>query len=321
MTLTLRDKIVKCLKEKPEQRFTVREIAEWIRDTYPEDFHKKQKRSKHFQAAVNSLDAEQATVNQYVSEIGRERPLLQKKHPEVKNTEDRPRKYYFTESTDSTEIGNAEGNEASPASKVNGSSTKEHDLYPILSEFLWSELGLYSKRIDEKRSHNTRGAGGNKWLHPDLVGLQDLGDDWHQETKECVTRYADKKTKLWSFEVKILINRSNVREVFFQAVSNSSWANFGYLVSSGITGSETMKELRILASLHGIGFILLDVENPPESQITIPAKERSEIDWDTANRLTKENEDFLEYIKLIRQFYQTGDLRSSDWDRTTTDQG
>lgn len=46
----------------------------------------------------------------------------------------------------------------------------------------------------------------------------------------------------------------------------------------------------------------------------IPAKERSEIDWDTANRLTEENKDFLEYIKLIRQFYQIGEIRSSDWD-------
>ena len=78
-----------------------------------------------------------------------------------------------------------------------------------------------------------------------------------------------------------------------------------------------MKELRILSSLHGIGFIRLDIENPTESQIIIPAKERNEIDWDTANRLTDENNDFLEYIKLIRQFYQTGEIRARDWDINT----
>ena len=144
--------------------------------------------------------------------------------------------------------------------------------------------------------------------------MEDLSCDWHRETKDCVQQYSDKKTKLWSFEVKILINRSNVREVFFQAVSNSSWANFGYLVASEITGANTLKELRMLASLHGIGFISLDAENPSESQIMIPAKERTEIDWDTANRLTEENKDFLEYTKLIRQFYQTGEIRYSDWD-------
>jgi len=144
--------------------------------------------------------------------------------------------------------------------------------------------------------------------------MEDLSSDWHREVKDCVQQYADKQTKLWSFEIKILINRSNVREAFFQAVSNSSWANLGYLVSSEISGADTLKELRMLSSLHGIGFILLDAENPSESEIMMPAKERAKIDWDTANRLTEENKDFLDYIKLIRQFYQTGEIRQADWE-------
>jgi len=53
-----------------------------------------------------------------------------------------------------------------------------------------------------------------------------------------------------------------VREAFFQAVSNSTWANNGYLVAREIQGAETMNELRILAGLHGIGFILLDFDAP-----------------------------------------------------------
>ena len=92
-----------------------------------------------------------------------------------------------------------------------------------------------------------------------------------------------------------MINRSNVRESFFQAVSNSSWANFGYLVASNIA-TDTRKELRMLSALHGIGFIRLDSENPSESEIMIPATERREIDWDSVDRLTKENKDFYEYV-------------------------
>lgn len=311
MALNLGNKVVAFLRQNPEQKFTAREIAEWIFKTYPTECRQKQERSA---ATVNKINNDPALLQQIVAEIGSQRPRLQKRHQEVKTTEGRPRKYYFTESTDSAEIDHAERNEASPASKINGAIVKEHDLYPILSEFLWSELELYSKRIDEKRSRNSRGAGGNKWLYPDLVGIEDLSGEWHREIKDCVQQYADKKTKLWSFEVKILINRSNVREVFFQAVSNSSWANLGYLVASEIEGADTLRELRMLSSLHGIGFIRLDAENPSESQIMIPAKERIEIDWDTANRLTEENKDFLEYIKLIRQFYQTGEIRQSDWD-------
>ncbi len=308
MALKLANTVVEFLQHNPEQKFTAREVANWIFATYPEECRQKQKRST---AILNPLDNETALLRQIAAEIGSQRPRLQKRHPQVKTTEGRPRKYYFTESTDSAEIDHAESQEASP---VSSPILKEHDLYLILSEFLWSELELYSKRIDEKRSRHSHGAGGNKWLYPDLVGMEDLSGDWHREIKDCVQQYADKKTKLWSFEVKILINRSNVREVFFQAVSNSSWANFGYLVASEIEGADTLKELRMLASLHGIGFIRLDAENPAESQIMIPAKERNEIDWDTANRLTEENKDFLEYIKLIRQFYQTGEIRQSDWD-------
>ncbi|EJF85987.1 hypothetical protein [Candidatus Bartonella washoeensis] len=168
--------------------------------------------------------------------------------------------------------------------------------------------------MTEKRSRNKNGAGANKWLYPDLVGMQDLSNEWHREIKDCVVQYFDKKTKLWSFEVKIFINRSNLRQVFFQTVSNSLWANFSYLVASEIEGVDTLKELRMLSSLHGIGFIRLNRENFFESQIMIPAKERSEIDWDTANRLVEENKDFLHYIKSVRQFYQTGEIHPSDWD-------
>ena len=47
----------------------------------------------------------------------------------------------------------------------------EHQMYPILSEFLFAKFGLRSKRIDKRKSRNTHGSGGNKWLHPDVVAL------------------------------------------------------------------------------------------------------------------------------------------------------
>jgi len=311
MALNLVNTAAEYLRQNAEKKYTTREIAKWILRTYPDECRQKQRRST---AKVNPLKNKKDLLQQIAAEIGAQRPGMQKRYPGIKTTEGRPRKYYFTEQADSAEIDHAESRKASPASRVNGSVLNEHDLYPILSDFLWLELEIYSKRIDEKRSRNSQGAGGNKWLYPDLVGMEDLSSDWDREIKDCVQQYADKKSKLWSFEVKILINRSNVREVFFQAVSNSSWANFGYLAASEIEGAHTLKELRMLVSLHGIGFIQLDAENPSESQIMIPAKERNEIDWNTANRLAKENRDFLDYIKLIRQFYQTGEVPQSGWD-------
>ena len=238
-----------------------------------------------------------------------------KRYPELKTTEGRPRKFYYSEKSDAAEVVAAENAVVvlTPADP-NDSKFGEHAMYPLLSLYLWEEFGVFSKRIDEKRSSNKRGPNGNRWLYPDLVGMEDLGAEWHQEVRDCVAQYSDKRTKLWSFEAKLLINRSSVRECFFQAVSNSSWANFGYLVAAEIEGQDTLKKLRMLFAAHGIGLIKLDADNPAESQVLIPARERDGIDWDMANRLSTENRDFLEYVKLVRQFDQTGEARLADWD-------
>lgn len=314
MALNLRQAVVGFLKDRAEQKFTARQIAEWLFETFPEECQEKRAKSQG-----NYIKSDADLVQQLVAEISSQRPRLQKKHPELKTTEGRPRKYYYSEKTDSAEVAAAESAVVVPTADMNDTKLGEHAMYPLLSLYLWEEFGVYSKRIDEKRSSNKRGPNGNRWLYPDLVGMEDLGADWHQEVRDCVNQYSDKRTKLWSFEVKLLINRSNVRECYFQSVSNSSWSNFGYLVAAEIEGQDTLKELRMLFAAHGIGLIKLDVENPSESQVLIPARERGEIDWDTANRLATENKDFLDYLKLVKQFYQTGEARPADWDVPKTE--
>ena len=303
MALNLSKLVLGYLKERPEDKLTARQLAEWIFATYPEECAAKKQSSQFV-----STDAE--LVQQLVAEISSQRPRLQKRHPEVKTTEGRPRKYYYSEKSDSAEVAAVENAAAALVVDAGQPRIDEHALYPLLSQFLWEEFGVYSKRVDEKRSSNKRGPNGNRWLYPDVVGMEDLG----AEVRDCVNQYSDKRTKLWSFEAKLLINRSNVRECFFQAVSNSSWANFGYLVAAEVEGQDTLKELRMLFAAHGIGFITLDVDNPADSQVLIPARERDEIDWDMANRLATENRDFLDYVKLVKQFYQTGEARAADWD-------
>lgn len=307
MALNLAKAVIGYLKERPEEKFTARQIAEWVFATFPAECQAKKASSKFI-----TNDAE--LVQQLVAEISSQRPVLQKRQPELKTTEGRPRKYYYSSMSDSAEVAAVERAAAVPSCDASQPKLDEHALYPLLYQYLWEEFGVYSKRVDEKRSSNKRGPNGNRWLYPDVVGMEDLGKEWHREVRDCVTQHFDKRTKLWSFEVKLLINRSNVRECFFQAVSNSSWANFGYLVAAEIGGQDTLKELRMLFAAHGIGFIKLDVDNPADSQVLIPARERDEIDWDMANRLATENRDFLEYVKLVKQFYQTGEARPVDWD-------
>jgi hypothetical protein len=140
------------------------------------------------------------------------------------------------------------------------------------------------------------------------VGIENLAAGLNPEVMAAIKESSERKVRLWSLEVKILINRSNVRETYYQAVSNSSWANLGYLVAAQIDGADTLHELQILYGMHGIGLIKLDRENPAESEILIPARERTEVEWAMCSRLANENPDFRAFVKRVRQFFQTGDL-------------
>lgn len=317
-TLRLNSAVVECLKAQAGARLTARQVAAWIRDRYPDECEAKLARSQ-------SLQNEADLLQQLVAEIGANRPKIEQKYSQVRTTEDRPRLYYWSNATEEAEVIDAEGSKDAfidEVSVVVNVSTpirlvetppREVALYPKLAEYLSVEFGLHAQRIDEKRSANKRGPQGNRWLYPDLVALEDLTLDWTPEVRNCVSEAGAQKARLWSFEVKLLLNRSNVREAYFQTVSNSSWANFAYLVTGELEGPDTLKELRMLAALHGIGLIKLDSENPAESQIFIPARERPEIDWANCNRLASENTDFQKVVTLLWQFHRTGDARPGEW--------
>ena len=307
MALSLTRKIKKFLAERPLQKFPAREIAQWIFDTFPDECQKKMD-------ASNVINTTADLMQQIVAEIGSQRLTMQKHDPQIRTTEGRPRLYYWDPKTDHDEVTEVDEADTDAMEASKGSSAKESDLYPLFSNYLWNEYKIYPLRIDEKKSSNTKGPKGNSWLYPDLVGMENLQDGWHQEIKSAAKEHLGKRIRLWSFEVKTRLKRSNVRQAFFQAVSNSSWANFGYLVADTIESDGSLEELRMLASLHGIGLINLNSENPYESQIMIPARERPDVDWATCNRLTQENKDFRKFTKLIRQFYQTDDPRPKDWD-------
>ena len=303
MALHLGKTVIDYLKGKPGQRFTARQIAEWVFDAFPAECQTKKAASKS--GLINTDDD---LKQQLVAEIGAQRLVLQKQCPQLKTTEGRPREYYYSEKPDD---GDDDAASAEP-------TPDEKALYPLLTQYLFAEFGMYSMRIDEKRSSNKQGRDGNHWLHPDVVGMGDLGAGWDREVRDCVREYFDKRTKLWSFEVKKKITRGDVRKCFFQAVSNSSWANFGYLVATEVADQATTTELRMLCAAHGIGFITLNAKDPASSELTIPAHERDEIDWNMVNRLASVNKDFMNYVKLVRKFYQTGEADPKDWDAVPT---
>lgn len=177
----------------------------------------------------------------------------------------------------------------------------ERDLHPLLSAYVYSDehFKCYTKTIyHEKSAKKIKGT--NKWLHPDIVGVYFPFDDYTESTLKIIESFSENVIKLFSFEMKIEINMSSLREYFFQAVSNSSWANEGYLAALKYSDeAELIDEMRRLNNSFGIGFIKLNCENIEQSEILLPAKYNNAVDWETINRLTDENPDFEKFIDSI----------------------
>jgi hypothetical protein len=100
---------------------------------------------------------------------------------------------------------------------------------------------------------------------------------------------------LSSYELKREINSdSELKKAFFQAVSNSSWANYGYLVAFEISDSLN-EEMERLNQSFGIGIIELK-SNPYESKVLYSAKYR-DLDFKTIDKLCKINKDFEKFME------------------------
>jgi len=298
-------KIAELLQNNSNQRFTAKQIAVAITENYPDDYSEKRSNPR--------FETEQDFISQVVAEIGAQKQSIINHSPNIKwQDKPRPRVYWFDNSEPALDEIQDDTNEVE-TDTTSSDSYSEHDLYPVLIEYLNAEHQLFCLRIDEKRSKNNRGSGGNQWLHPDIVAMEPVGQHWHQHVKTCVLQGGGKSVRLWSFEVKKELTMGNVRKSFFQAVSNSSWANEGYLVATSIADSRVEQELRMLSALHGIGIILLSIKNPSESELLLPALKRTEIDWQSVNRIVEENADFKNFIDLVSSYYQTGRVRTRDW--------
>jgi len=177
-------------------------------------------------------------------------------------------------------------------------------LHPLLVKFADSFFhfrGAKLKTIFHENSLKQK-KGYNKWIHPDLVGVYFSFNDKLREYEKVIIDFQNDfsitATKLFSFELKTRVDISNLREYYFQAVSNSSWANEGYLVTLKLD-DEVIEEARRLANSFGIGLIKLDAENIEEGQILVPAIFRKEIDIDSMDRLASENKDFANFLQNI----------------------
>lgn len=171
-------------------------------------------------------------------------------------------------------------------------SYEERDLHKLLSSYL-KNIEIYSKTIFHEQSN---GSDSNQiWTHPDMVGIKflKLQTKASQNFLQSINRVDT--FKLSSYELKREINSdSELKKAFFQAVSNSSWANYGYLVAFEFSDSLNDEMARLNESF-GIGIIELDA-NPYQSKVLYTAKYR-DLDFKTIDKLCKINKEFEKFIE------------------------
>ncbi len=217
----------------------------------------------------------------------------------------RKREFPPQETPDSKEEDD-EQSECSGTAKKQKNSFHERVLHPLLVKFLSEDpnFKLLCKTI--RHEECKKGEGGEcKWNYPDIVGVYFPYNKYKEETLKFLHHTGQEKHKLFSFELKKELSFSNLKESYFQAVSNSTWANEGYLVVFEEIKDKVLGELRRLNQSFGIGVIKLESEIS-NSKILLPAKER-EIDIPTLNMLIEQSpKDFKPFMANINKQIEAG---------------
>jgi len=215
-------------------------------------------------------------------------------------------------------------NEVIDKKESKSSQYKERDLHPVLTYFAYADLAftherpIYTKTIFHEKSTQT---GYQGWTHPDIVGFSTPIEEWSADVLDFNEMTDKNALSVFSFELKKSITKTNYRESFFQAVSNSSWANQGYLVTAEIPddNEELMGELDRLSSSFGIGIIHLNLSDIAESKVIYPAQIKKQLDWETINKIATQNSDFNNFLKSMKIDIRARKIHRSEYDEVVTD--
>ena len=238
----------------------------------------------------------------YLSVSGILTDFIQKNDSRIKRikTDGKTYSYYLTKNEKNIGLeiltGDSKTQIEIPSKTIKLKTFEERDLHKLLSSYL-KNTETYSKTIFHEQSN---GKDSNQiWTHPDMVGIKflSLQSKISQIFLKSINRVDT--FKISSYEIKREINSdSELKKAFFQAVSNSSWANYGYLVAFEFSDSLN-EEMARLNQSFGIGIIELNA-NPYQSQILFPSVYR-DLDFKTIDKLCKMNKEFEKFIEQIEK--------------------
>lgn len=311
---SLVEEVLEILKSNPRIKFSSKQLAEQIIKQNPSKYQNKKVTAKRYE----SLTQEEKVLTQVRAEItARKKTLSKNADIEIILNNAGVVEFSYVPRL----IGVAVENE-------DVKQEQEKDMYQPFIECLKNDFDytIFAKRIDEKKTRKKE-KGAFKWLHPDIVGIQRIGEDLCEETMDISRMFpnggTNKETiKFWSFELKKKVTLSNIREIFFQTLSNSSWANFTYLVYEEID-EQAEEELKFLCNSYGVGAISFkeDINTDINYRIVQVAKESLTINWAFVDKLISSdkgsNSDFKDFMVLVKNFIKTGYLDNTktwtDW--------
>ena len=168
----------------------------------------------------------------------------------------------------------------------------ERSLHKLFCNYLRTR-DIYAKTIFHEKS--TKSDQAQKWVHPDIVGAQ-FEEFKSEETLSLLKATEPKESvHIYSFELKRKIESDlQLKQYFFQALSNSSWANYGYLVAFEIA-DDLEEEMARLNNAFGIGIIHMQ---PTESKVLFQAR-MNRLDYTTIEKLNNINTDFNTFINKL----------------------
>jgi hypothetical protein len=172
-------------------------------------------------------------------------------------------------------------------------SFDERSLHKLFCSFLRTR-NIFAKTIFHEKS-STKNDNAQKWVHPDIVGVQ--FEEFKNDATLSLLKASEPKESvhIYSYELKRKIDSDyTLKQCYFQALSNSSWANYGYLVAFEIN-DDLDEEMERLNNAFGIGIILMQAN---ESKTLYPAREKS-LDYITIEKLNNLNPDFCMFITKL----------------------
>ena len=206
-------------------------------------------------------------------------------------------------------------------SQYGSSILREIDLHPILVKYVFERFGIYAKTIQATKiiSKNEKSM---TWTNPDIVAVNPVLLNWNlffQNEVKKLGIFSTKVLEFYSFELKLKIDKSSLIENYFQAVSNSSWANYNYLVVGDLDKKPSfIDELKRLNKGYGIGVIKLNIENPAQSEIIVEAREKENVDVNFMNFLSSNNVDFLEFMEECLSIVENKEINLNVFDKIIT---